>query len=363
MPHDCLRAGALLLVVLTAGCETDTPVAPAPTIPGSIETARLSCPPSVARQSVDALPVSVSWDVPTVAGIGVDKGSCSPVSGTVFPIGTSTVTCTPDQTTLASSCSFAITITPPDSVLRVTRFMAFGDSITSGVVGSSFLPYGVSAREFRGLLRASGGRSIPGILSAVPQTSSYPSQLNGLLTPAYATQVIDVANEGLPGERASDGVSRLAAVLFLMRPEVLLLLEGINDIDLAVNVRPPGDTSPIDIAPIAASLRTMVTTAQGIGVEVLLATLTPVTFPPEDTPGARQAVLDLNAEIRRMAIELGLGGAVDLHAALDGLPGIIGADEIHPTVAGYRRMAETFFTEIVSRYDVTPQAPTLSAVR
>ena len=103
--------------------------------------------------------------------------------------------------------------------------------------------------------------------------------------------------------------------------------------------------------------------AQGIGVEVLLATLTPVDFPQEDTPGAREAVLDLNTEIRRMAIELGLGGAVDLHAALDGLPGVIGADEIHPTVAGYRRMAETFFSEIVSRYDATPQTPTLSAVR
>jgi lysophospholipase L1-like esterase len=45
------------------------------------------------------------------------------------------------------------------------------------------------------------------------------------------------------------------------------------------------------------------------------------------------------------------------------VPGLIGADKLHPTVAGYRRMAELFFTEIVSRYEMTPQAPTFSAVR
>jgi lysophospholipase L1-like esterase len=364
MPPDWLRRVALILAVLTAGCGTDPPVAPTQTIPGTIETAVLSCPPSVERQSVAGLPVSIDWDLPTVAGIGVDKGSCSPVSGTAFPIGTSTVTCTPDQTTLASSCSFAITITPPDPVLRVTTFLAFGDSITAGVVGSSFLPYGMSAREFRGLLRASGRQSIPGILAAALQPlSSYPAQLQTLLAPTYSTQVIGVSNEGLPGERASQGVSRLAALLPSVRPDVLLLLEGFNDIDLAVAAQPAGDTSRIDVAPIAASLRSMVTTAQGLGIDVLLATLTPVDFPPEDTPGVPEAVVDLNAEIRRMAAELGLGGAVDLHAALEGVPGLIGADKLHPTVAGYRRMAELFFTEIVSRYEMTPQAQTFSAVR
>ena len=364
MPPDWLRGVALTLAMLTAGCGTDTPVAPTPTIPDTIETALLSCPPSVERQSVGGLPVSITWDLPTVAGIGVDKGSCSPVSGTAFPVGTSTVTCTPDQTTLASACSFAITITPPDPVLRVSTFLAFGDSITAGVVGSSFLPYGVSAREVRGLLRVSGGQSIPGILAATPQPlSSYPAQLQTLLAPIYSTQMVGVSNEGLPGERASEGVSRLAALLPSVRPDVLMLLEGINDINLAVFVRPVGETSRIDVAPIAASLRSMVTAAQGFGIEVLLATLTPVGFPQEDTPGGREAVLDLNDEIRRMATELGLGGAVDLHAALEGVPGIIGADEIHPTVAGYRRMGEIFFTEIVSRYDVTPRAASFPAVR
>ncbi len=355
------RSTALILAVLTAGCGNDAPTAPTPTSPGTLVAALLSCPPSVERQSVDALPVTVSWDLPTVAGIPVDKSSCSPVSGSAFPIGTSTVTCTPDQTTLASSCSFSITITPPAPTLRFTRFMAFGDSITAGEVGGSFLPPGVTARALLARLRAAHGRPLPGISNAVQPLTAYPAQLHNLLTPAYATQQISVANEGLSGERAAQGVLRLTASLLAGQPEVLMLFEGFNDIDVAFLNRPAGDDTPISVAPIAADLRTMVRNAQGRGVEVLLATLTPVTDAREESdPGTRAAILALNTEIRSMATALGLGGVVDLYAALDGVPGVIGADGFHPTVTGYRRMAELFFAEIVSRYDITPRAPALT---
>ena len=445
---DRLRRVALILAVLTVGCsDGDSPAAPTPTPtpPGSGTAALMSCPPPIQRQSLDALPVTTTWPVPTVAGIPVDKGSCSPASGTAFPMGMSSVTCAADQTALAnscsfsititppdlscppsvlrqsvdglgvpitwdsptvmgisdsevscspvsgavfpigssmvtctvdwtalttadqppppSSCSFSVTITPPDPSLRFTKFMAFGDSITAGVVNDPFLPPGVSAGDLRALLRAVGGRPIPGISSAVQPQNSYPTRLQRLITPAYPTQLITVANEGLAGERTDQGVSRLTSSLLSVQPEVLLLLEGVVDIDFAVVVRPPGDTSPIDVAPFAAFLRSMVTTAQGRGVEVLLATLTPVTFPDAASPGTRRAILDLNDEIRRMAIDLGLGGAVDLHAALDGVPGMIGVDELHPTVAGYRRIAEIFFAEIVSRYDTTPGPSTFTPVR
>ena len=330
----------------------------------------LSCPPSVVRQSVDGSPVPITWDPPTVMGISDDQISCSTASGTLFPIGSSMVTCTVDWTALAttdqppppSSCSFSITITPPDATLRFTKFLAFGDSITLGVVNDTVLPPGVSARELRAL-RSAGGGSMPGVFSAVGPQTSYPSRLERLLTTAYPTQLITMANEGRGSERTVHGVSRLMSLLASVRPDVLLLLEGLVDIDRATNLRGPLDATPIDVAPFAAALRSMVTTAQGLGVEVLLATLTPVTFPEEASPGARMAILDLNAEIRRMAIELGLGGAVDLHAALDGVPGVIGVDEFHPTVTGYRRMAEIFFAEIVSRYDTTARPATLTAVR
>ena len=106
----------------------------------------------------------------------------------------------------------------------------------------------------------------------------------------------------------------------------------------------------------------MVVNAQERGVEVLLATLTPTTSAREESdPGSHAAIAALNTEIRAMASALGLGGVIDLHAALDGVPGTIGADGFHPTISGYRRIAEIFFAEIVSRYDITPQPPAVTA--
>jgi lysophospholipase L1-like esterase len=323
----------------------------------------MACPPSVNRQSLDALPIRISWELPTVAGIPVDKGSCSSPSGNPFPIGTSTVSCTADQTTLAASCSFSITITPPDTRLQFTKFMAFGDSITAGFVGDSFLlPPGMTARDTPARLRAAGGRTGPGISSAVQPLTAYPAQLQILLAPGYPNQQITVANEGLSGELVREGVTRLTASLLSVQPEVLILFEGFNDIDLALLDRGSDDT-PIDVRPIRDELFVMALNTRNQGIEVLLATLTPVTDVREDTvPGTRAAILELNSLIRGIAAQLGLSSVVDLHAGLDGIPGMIGADGFHPTVAGYRRMAEIFSAAIVSRYDATPRPPVLTAL-
>ena len=357
-----LRRTALLLVILTPGCGDDnSPTAPTATNLGTPTAALMSCPPSVERQSVDALPVTISWDLPTVAGIPVDKGSCSPASPAAFPIGTSTVTCTPDQPTLASSCSFSITITPPDRKLRFTRFMAFGDSITLGFL-RTLLPPGVTAGEILALLRT-GGRSNPGISTAVDLLTAYPAQLQNLLSSVYVTQQINVANEGQGGEMTTDGVSRLTSSLLSVQPDALLLFEGFNDLYLAMVIKQAtGDDSPVSVAPIAANLRSMAVNAQGRGVEVLLATLTPVDdeFENDVFPGMQAAIMALNADIRGIAAELGLGDAVDLYTPLAGVQGLLGSDGFHPSVAGYLRMAEIFFAEIVSRYDITPQPPMFS---
>ena len=83
-------------------------------------------------------------------------------------------------------------------------------------------------------------------------------------------------------------------------------------------------------------------------------------MPERSRPGTRATIIALNAEIRGMAAALGLGGVVDLYAALDGVPGLIGVDGFHPTATGYRRMADIFFAEIVSRYDITTRAPSFT---
>ncbi len=350
--------GVFVLAVVTLGCAGDSPTAPAPPPDlGTPTAAVMSCPPSVERQSVDALPVSITWNLPTVVGVPVDKASCAPVSGTAFSIGSSTVTCTADQPALANSCAFSITIAPPDSKLAFTRFMAFGDSITEGFI-RRFLPVGVTGGEVAALLRAPAGRRRLGISTAVQPLNSYPAQLRNVLAPGYPTQQFSIVNQGLSGELTSAGVSRFNTSLLSVQPEVLLLFEGFNDINRAIDLAAPGDNRPVNVAPIAANLRTMALNARGGGVEVLLATLTPVTDRYEgQVPGTRAGLLNLNAAVRRIAVELRLGGVVDLYAELAGAPDIIGPDGFHPSAAGYRRIAEIFAAEIVARYDVTPRAP------
>ena len=356
--HTSRARRALMLAVLTASCGSDSPTAPTP--PSQTTAALMSCPPAVARQSVDASPVMVSWPLPSVAGMPVDKSSCSPVSGSAFAVGTSTVTCAPDQLTLANSCSFTVTVIATPK-LSVTRFLAFGDSITEGFVSPGVLPSGVTPSEFAALLRAAGGGPIAGISTAVQPANAYPTQLRNLLAPAFPTQMFSVFNRGLGGELTADGVSRLTSSIRSVEPEVLLLFEGLNDISLALFARPPGTATAIDVAPFAANLRSMVQDALGRGVEVLLATLTPVSDAVESSaPGTREAIFALNFGMRRLSDEFDLGGVVDLYGALDGVSGMLGGDGFHPTAAGYRRIAEIFFGEIVSRYDATPQPPTFS---
>lgn len=334
-----------------------------------VEPPALSCPAPPIAQSPDGLPVEISWDLPSLPNTPADVVSCSPQSGTAFPIGQSTVTCTVDWPNVpttadappeASSCEFTVTIDAPDPTLSATRFLAFGDSITAGYVGEAFVPASNSRLELSTLLRTDSRQRLPGVTRAVQPHNSYPTQLLNLLRPGYPTQSITVTNQGVSGERAAEGISRIKLALDAFQPDVLLLLEGINDLNLALVLHPPDDPSPISVGTFADYLRGMVLDAESRGVEVLLATLTPVSDARENgSPGIQAAVAALNAAIRSMSPDLGNGGIVDLHAALSGVSGMIGADGLHPTTAGYRRIAEVFHAAIVSRYDITPRGVAL----
>ena len=184
---------------------------------------------------------------------------------------------------------------------------------------------------------------------------SYPTQLEQLLVPAYPTQSIQIINDGVSGETAEDGAQRLPSSLG-SGTDFLLLLEGFNDISWKLLVRATPSSAAVSVTSIATDLRTMVRNAESRGVQVLLATLPPVTNAHEAANvGRRASTQALNAEIRRMSFQRPKSGVVDIYAALS-VPGMIGSDGAHPTAAGYRRMAELFFQEIVTRFDITPRA-------
>jgi lysophospholipase L1-like esterase len=218
--------------------------------------------------------------------------------------------------------------------------MAFGDSITWG-------SNGMCVRRFDGDPMTWAFQDLQSLWANVnPPSAAYPGILEGLLGNRYRLQSFSVANEGLPGEAVTNvnTFPRFVTALDTHQPEVLLLQEGVNDLHAPASRRP----SP---AAIAAALGAMVREAKGRGIPVFVGTLLPErvgacrAFGPERIPPA-------NVEIRAMAAREG-AVLVDLYEAFLGQEGILlDQDGLHPSVAGYARMAETFFDSIRARLEV-----------
>jgi lysophospholipase L1-like esterase len=218
----------------------------------------------------------------------------------------------------------------------MTRFVAFGDSITWGEDGrdSSISPQGA------GIIR-------PAVRFPTPQT--YPGALEIQLQTRYFGQSISVANAGKSAESAGDSatVSRFSAAT--SSSEVVLLMEGTNDL---------ADRDSFDIPPAIANLRTMIRIAKSAGRRVFLATVPPM-VPGRPRALAWSLVPTLNDQIRSLAASESVT-LVDVYAALSpAADGYIGFDGEHPSADGYAKIADTFFAAIKSALEA-PAASTSS---
>lgn len=252
----------------------------------------------------------IAW-VGLVAGLAACSGSPTAPSETGGALAIGTIAQEP------TSVPSAVIPNIPPQALGARDFLAFGDSITFGTLSSfdgSFL-----------------------INDAV---GSYPRLLQALFTANNVGGPFTVVNAGQPGETARAGVDRLPGVLNTYRPEVLMLLEGINDMNV-FNATP---------AQAAGNIANMVQTARLFNCTVLVATM-PQTYPstyPDGTTHRQSSdkIVPYNDELRRR-----LGGQqnvhiVDIYAAFGTDRSLMGADGLHPTSAGYQRMAETFHNRI-----------------
>ena len=297
------------------------PAAPSPLPADKIGRLALACPADGRTQSLDGRPVTVHFAAPVVSGgqPPVTAG-CSPPSGSAFGIGATEVTCrASDALQQTASCVFGVTVLGPPK-LAVTRFLAFGNSITAGVVSP---PHGGSRLD---------------------SFDSYPARLQRRLASLYLTQEIDVVNAGLPGEEASQAEARFGLELGRHRPEVVLLMQGTNDLDVIAG-------SGADSA--TAALDAMVAAARAAGIDTLL-----MTVPPQRGTGSASLVSGLNDSIRAIAARYG-AELIDIHHLLltgpcSGLQPFpcIGRDGLHPTAQGYGLMAQELERVVVARYDV-----------
>jgi lysophospholipase L1-like esterase len=220
---------------------------------------------------------------------------------------------------------------PPAPQLQYTRFLAFGDSLTYGVVSAA-----PTRRPY-----------------ALGPDFSYPALLHGRLQQRYTDQTITVSNEGLGGERLRAGLVRLTNLLPAARPDVLLLMGGANNLSDCAHALASDQPGCVDNAvrtldDLARQAR-LTLRADGTGFVVLMI----ATLPPQGENGQRASpalVSQFNQGVRDIA--RGEGGIlVDVFAAFGGVadPTLIGPDGLHPTMQGYDVIAQTFFNAIIGQ--------------
>ena len=306
----------LIAVLATAAaCGGKTPIQPPP--PGPL--LELSCPTAMVREATTPEGTDVHFDAPSpTGGLAPYNVQCEPGSSSIFAIGETAVRCTATDADMAqASCGFAVTVRVSQTIAK-TKFTAFGDSITEGAISLA-----------------------PLIMLDGPET--YPFKLEQMLLERYPSQAFVVTNRGTGGENTRKGLIRVPGVLDADKPDIMLLLEGVNASWL------------LTTSEQASNLRSMIVAAQQRGVGVIIATVMPVTpaWEADGHVGAMARIRALNPRIFQIAADLNIAPVVDLYSLFDSNMQLIGKDGIHPTPEGQTRIAEAFRDEIVRRYDNT----------
>jgi len=162
------------------------------------------------------------------------------------------------------------------------KILAFGDSLTKGTGSDS--------------------------------NENYPAALSRL-------SARDVVNAGLPGELSADGLKRLPRVLDSIRPQLMILCHGGNDM-----------LRRKDLEAAAGNIRSMIELARAQNVEVLL-----VGVPK---PGLLLGTASFYSAIADTA---GIPAELEVLAEILSNPSLK-ADPIHPNGNGYQHMAEAIYS-------------------
>ncbi len=146
--------------------------------------------------------------------------------------------------------------------------------------------------------------------TGAPPAESYPAQLER----AIGHKVV---NAGVPGEISADGLKRLPELLDELKPKLLILCHGGNDL-----------LRRLSEADAAANIRNMISEAKGRGIDVVLMA------PPK--PGLPPSVPNFYVEVAK-EFGLPIQDNVIKSVLLDNSKK---SDLVHPNGVGYRDMAE-----------------------
>jgi lysophospholipase L1-like esterase len=281
----------------------------------------------------------MTYPAPTVTGGAPPVTvNCTPASGSTFNVGTTAVACKAvDAAAQQGQCSFTVTLTP--LALSVTKFLAFGDSLTEGQNGRA----GLHGERF------------------VDVPNAYPTKLQSLLNLEYPDQGITVPNYGKGGEAIDDqAISRLREVLGREKPGGLLLLDGYNNLSgTCAPGRSGTDECDQKITDVGFGIRDLIRSGKRTeyGVRyIFVSTMTPpgplVVLP--DRRIANDAIVRANIEIANMVRAVGVT-LVDTYPRFLGHEAeYVDQDGLHLRPAGYQAVADSFFAVIKTTVTSTP---------
>jgi lysophospholipase L1-like esterase len=143
-------------------------------------------------------------------------------------------------------------------------------------------------------------------------------------------------NRGISGQTTPQMVLRFHQDVIDLKPKVVVILGGTNDI--------AGNTGPMTLGETEENLEAMAEMAAAHGIKVVLCSVMPV-FDYPWRPGLTPApkIDEVNAWMQDYAAEKGYV-YVDYHTAMkderDGLPATLSKDGVHPLPAGYAVMTK-----------------------
>lgn len=304
------RCLCLFVLAVTAAACGDDPPGPGPTP----NQPQLSCGPAIVMSDLVAGPQPVSYPAPMVTGGSPPVTvTCTPASESIFAIGETTVTCAGvDALGRQASCTLLVTLRARQ--LGITKFLAFGDSLTEGENGIKL--------------------ALP---TFVDTPNAYPTQLQAVFTERFPAQPIVVVNAGKGGERVTENDSRLKDQIARNAPDALLLLEGINDLN----------SGTVGARTVTDALRDNIRTAYSRGVKyVFVSTLLPPGESGRNRP-SESLVQQTNALIRPMVPAAGAYLVDPYEVFLANRAAYIEADGLHLKPAGYSALATAFLERIL----------------
>ncbi len=190
--------------------------------------------------------------------------------------------------------------------------LCFGDSVTYGIT-----------------LQAPGADAVEGALSL---TEGYVPKLWRLLEAEHGTGIM-LVNDGIGGETTDDGLARFQEEVLTYNPDLVLLLEGVVDVN--------NDAPRFPV--VRANLAEMMHIAHREGTQVIIGTY-PLLSPDGFRISGAENVPRLNDVIRQEASKQGVPVA-DHEKAFPDTTGQ-GPDGLHPNNLGYEVMAQVWFDAI-----------------